>query len=223
MSLACYGFTVSTPVGDPVEAAALGAVAGAGRPAREPLPIGSVEPNIGHLEAGAGVAGPIKTVLALHHDRIPSSTHCPVPSPAIGWEAARLRVATSLMPWPRTGRPRRAGVSSYGYGGVIAHVVLEQAHAATGHPEHRVADQGPMSFPASGTTAGRAATTPVGRPTGSRPQPLRRRRCRGCGVSRTISGTRPWPSARPLEALERTQIADRDRRAPIAGGPRCSP
>ncbi|WP_229348065.1 type I polyketide synthase [Streptomyces sp. UNOB3_S3] len=142
-----------TPVGDPIEAAALGAVVGAGRPASDPCLIGSVKPNIGHLEAGAGVAGLIKAVLAVHHARIPPTTHCPTPNPSIDWEAARLRVATSLTSWPRTGQPRRAGVSSYGYGGVIAHVVLEQAPVPIGHREHQVADRMPMLFPVSGSTA----------------------------------------------------------------------
>lgn len=142
-----------TPVGDRIEAAALGAVVGAGRPAEEPCPIGSLKPNIGHLEAGAGVAGLIKAVLAVHHAQIPPSLYCPTPNPAIDWEAARLRVATSPTPWPRTGRPRRAGVSSYGYGGVIAHAVLEQAPVPHEHVEHRADDHAPTVFPVSGATA----------------------------------------------------------------------
>ncbi|MGW6412653.1 type I polyketide synthase [Streptomyces vinaceus] len=147
-----------TPVGDPIEAAALGAVVGAERPGSHPCLIGSVKPNIGHLEAGAGVAGLIKSVLAVHHAQIPASLYCQTPNPAVDWETAGLRVATSLTAWPETGRPRRAGVSCYGYGGAIAHLVLEQAPAGgepehTGHGTHDVPQGAPVLFPVSGASA----------------------------------------------------------------------
>src|SRR5262249_13087630 len=88
--------------------------------------IGSVKPNIGHLEAGAGVASLIKAVLALHRAEIPPSLNFSEPNPAIDWSA--LRVVSSRTPWPSCGdAPRRAGVSGCGYGGTIAHVVLEEA------------------------------------------------------------------------------------------------
>jgi 6-methylsalicylic acid synthase len=119
-----------TRVGDPLEAQAMSAVFGAGRPARQPCLIGSVKPNIGHLEAGAGVAGVIKTVLALHHAEIPPSVNFRTPNPAIDWASCGLRVVTEPTRWPATGKPHRAGVSAYGYGGTIAHVILEQAPAS---------------------------------------------------------------------------------------------
>ncbi|HEX6873507.1 MAG TPA: beta-ketoacyl synthase N-terminal-like domain-containing protein, partial [Micromonosporaceae bacterium] len=116
-----------TRVGDPLEAAAMTSVFGAGRDPGQPCLIGSVKPNIGHLEAGAGVAGVIKTVLALRHGEIPPSLNHTTPNPAIPWDSAGLRVVTEVTPWPAGPGPRRAGVSGYGYGGTIAHVILEQA------------------------------------------------------------------------------------------------
>ncbi|MGW5049806.1 type I polyketide synthase [Actinokineospora sp. NPDC004072] len=106
-----------TPVGDPVEAGALGEVVA-------PCLIGSVKASIGHLEAAAGVAGLIMAVLAVHHGVIPPTRLAGAPNPAIDWAGTGLAVATEATPWPRT--PRRAGVTSYGYGGTIAHLVVEQ-------------------------------------------------------------------------------------------------
>ncbi|WP_189785741.1 type I polyketide synthase, partial [Streptomyces capitiformicae] len=116
-----------TPVGDPVEAAALGAVLGSGRPADEPLRVGSVKTNIGHLEGAAGIAGLLKTVLALEHGELPASLNHEIPHPGIPLDALGLRVQTALGAWPRTrsDAPRMAGVSSFGMGGTNAHVVLQ--------------------------------------------------------------------------------------------------
>jgi acyl transferase domain-containing protein len=97
-----------TPVGDPIEARALGGVLSSGRPEQEPCLIGSVKSNIGHLEAGAGIAGLIKVALALHHRRIPANLHFERPSPEIDWRALRLRVPTSTEPWPDSDRPALA-------------------------------------------------------------------------------------------------------------------
>ncbi|GAT67123.1 beta-ketoacyl synthase [Planomonospora sphaerica] len=141
-----------TRVGDPLEAGALAEVFGRGRPRGRPCLIGSVKPNIGHLEAGAGVAGVIKTVLALRHGEIPPSLNVTTPNPAIPWEASGLRVVTGPAAWPDTGGPRRAGVSGYGYGGTIAHVILEEGDAPAERPGP---DAGPALYPLSG--ASRAA------------------------------------------------------------------
>jgi 6-methylsalicylic acid synthase len=130
-----------TRAGDPVEAGALAAVLGAGRGRGEACLVGSVKSNIGHLEAASGVAGVIKTVLALWHGRIPASLHIVEPNPAVRWDEGGLRLAARPTGWPRRDRPRRAGVSGYGYGGTIAHLVLEEAPAAgatgAGNPEGR--------------------------------------------------------------------------------------
>ena len=116
-----------TLVGDPIEARALGRVLSEGRPADQPCPIGSVKTNIGHLEAGAGVAGLIKTALALHHRRIPGNLHFDRPNPEIDFDAMRLKVPTCCEPWPAGDGPLLAGVNSFGFGGTNAHVVLQEA------------------------------------------------------------------------------------------------
>ncbi|MGW0838712.1 SDR family NAD(P)-dependent oxidoreductase [Streptomyces sp. NPDC002787] len=116
-----------TLLGDPMEASSLGAVVGGGRPADQPLLIGSVKSNVGHLEGAAGIVGLIKAVLALHHEVIPPSLHFHTPNPNIDFKALRLRVVTAPTAWPERDHPRRAGVSAFGFGGTNAHVVLEQA------------------------------------------------------------------------------------------------
>ncbi|MER7567034.1 beta-ketoacyl synthase N-terminal-like domain-containing protein [Streptomyces sp. NPDC097941] len=112
-----------TPLGDPIEAGALGAVLGADRDPDQPLLLGSVKSNLGHLESAAGIAGLVKTVLALHHDVIPPSLHCTAGS---ALDDVRLRVVTEDEPWPRYGGTAVAGVSGFGFGGTNAHAVLEE-------------------------------------------------------------------------------------------------
>ncbi|MFF8195813.1 SDR family NAD(P)-dependent oxidoreductase [Streptomyces bobili] len=117
-----------TLLGDPIEAAALGAVVGRGREPGRPLLVGSVKSNLGHLEGAAGIIGLIKTALALHHGRIPASLHFHSPNPHIDFTELGLRVVTGPTAWPTSGhRPGRAGVSAFGFGGTNAHAVLEQA------------------------------------------------------------------------------------------------
>ena len=123
-----------TPVGDPIEAAALGGVLGAGRPRGEPLRVGSVKTNLGHLEGAAGIAGLIKTVLAVAKRELPPSLNFETPNPEIPLEELGLAVQDALGEWPDRARPLVAGVSSFGIGGTNAHVVLEEA------PEPRAAE-----------------------------------------------------------------------------------
>ena len=119
-----------THLGDPIEATALGQVF-AGRGAR-PLHVGSVKSNIGHLGAAAGIAGLLKTVLAMENAEIPASLNYSHGNPEVDLEKLGLRVNRALSPWPvAEGRPRRAGVSSFGMGGTNAHVILEQAPPPT--------------------------------------------------------------------------------------------
>jgi thioester reductase-like protein len=120
-----------TPLGDPIELGALASVLGAGR--ERPLVVGSAKSNIGHAEAAAGVAGLIKTVLALGRGQIPGNLHLATPSPRIRWD--RVEVPTALRAWPHAGPTRRAGVSSFGFGGTNAHVVLESAPDRAAAPE----------------------------------------------------------------------------------------
>ena len=115
-----------TDVGDPIEAQATGTAYGRGRDADRPLLIGSVKTNIGHLEAAAGVAGVIKTVLAMNRGVIPRHLHFSTPRPEIDWERLPLHVTATAMDWPAAAdRPPRAGVSGFGWSGTNAHVVLE--------------------------------------------------------------------------------------------------
>ncbi|GJM23218.1 MAG: polyketide synthase [Planctomycetota bacterium] len=120
-----------TSLGDPIEVAALDAVFGPGRDReRHPLMIGSVKTNIGHAEPAAGIAGLIKVVQILEHGVIPPHLHLNEPNPHIPWDETIVRVPRSATPWPRGERPRMAGVSSYGFGGSNAHVILAEAPAA---------------------------------------------------------------------------------------------
>jgi len=112
-----------TPVGDPIEANALGTVLGEGRPLAEPCPVGSVKTNIGHLEAGAGVAGLIKLALVLHHGQIPPNLHFVTPNPNIDFERLKIRVPTSLEPVPC--ERMLACINSFGFGGANAHALLQ--------------------------------------------------------------------------------------------------
>jgi amino acid adenylation domain-containing protein len=116
-----------TPLGDPIEAAALGSVLADARPAGSDCLIGSVKTNVGHLEAAAGVAGLIKVALAIHRRTIPPSLHFHDPNPHIPFAKLPIRVVTELTPWPTTEGSMLAGVSSFGFGGTNAHLVLEAA------------------------------------------------------------------------------------------------
>lgn len=117
-----------TSLGDPVEIAALTKVFGARSEKKNYCAVGSVKTNIGHLDAAAGVAGLIKTVLALSNRQIPPSLHFTQPNPKIDFAGSPFFVNASLRDWASGETPRRAGVSSFGIGGTNAHVVLEEAH-----------------------------------------------------------------------------------------------
>lgn len=117
-----------TSLGDRIEAHALGMVLGRKRPGSGPLMIGSIKPNIGHLEGAAGIAGLIKAVLMVERGSLLPSGGFTEPNPAIPFTELGLRVVDELQEWPVVaGRPRRAGVSSFGFGGTNAHVIVEEA------------------------------------------------------------------------------------------------
>ena len=122
-----------TNLGDPIEAGALGAVLGAGRPRDRPLRIGSVKTNLGHLEAGSGVAGLVKVSLAIQHQAIPKSLHFERPNPHIPMEALGLQVQQELAPFPFAGEPAVAGVISFGFGGTNCHVVVQGLAGGRAH------------------------------------------------------------------------------------------
>ncbi|MFC5059914.1 type I polyketide synthase [Saccharothrix xinjiangensis] len=200
-----------TPLGDRLEAGALAEVYGRDRPAGRPCLIGSVKANIGHLEAGAGVASLIKAALVLAHREIPPSLNHTTPTPAVDWADSGLRVVTGRTPWPAREHPRRIGVSGFGYGGTIGHLLLEQAPEPATEPaaEPAVAQPaGPRLFPLSAASpealaeqAGRLAdhlSTP-GAPTADL-----------AAVGRTLAARRAHlPHRGTVVAEDRAELVDR--------------
>ncbi|MFJ2953650.1 beta-ketoacyl synthase N-terminal-like domain-containing protein, partial [Streptomyces sp. NPDC087270] len=119
-----------TKVGDPIEAAALGATLGAGRPAATPLLVGSVKTNIGHLEGAAGVAGLLKVLLSIERRRVPASLNFEHPHPAIPLAELGLSVQRAEGPWPDERHRLIAGVSSFGMGGTNCHLIVAEPLSA---------------------------------------------------------------------------------------------
>ncbi|MFF6780556.1 beta-ketoacyl synthase N-terminal-like domain-containing protein [Streptomyces sp. NPDC012510] len=193
-----------TPLGDPIEAGALGSVLGAGRDPDQPLLLGSVKGNLGHLESAAGIAGLVKTVLALQHDLIPPSLHCAEGSALDG--DGPLRVVTEAEPWPRYGGTATAGVSGFGFGGTNAHAVLEEWRP--GSLPRLPADEPPARLHLLSDadtarvrdTAARLADW-LGTPEGGAAHPD--------DVARTLAGRAGWGRVRAaVVAADRAELAD---------------
>lgn len=119
-----------TALGDPIEIRALGSAYAPGRDSGRPLLVGSVKTNMGHLEAAAGIAGLIKTILVLKHGEVPPHLHLKQPSPYIPWSELPIRVPTALEPWPSGEESRFAAVSSFSFSGTNVHIVLGDAPLA---------------------------------------------------------------------------------------------
>ena len=118
-----------TELGDPIEAQALAAELGAGRTADNPLVIGSVKTNLGHLESTAGIAGLIKVILALQHQEIPRHLHFQKLNPHIDWGGVPVEIPLQSRPWMPGAKKHLAGVSAFGFSGTNAHVIVEEAPA----------------------------------------------------------------------------------------------
>ncbi|MFC5829635.1 beta-ketoacyl synthase N-terminal-like domain-containing protein [Nonomuraea insulae] len=217
-----------TAVGDPIEVAALATVLGPGRPASRPLRIGSAKSNVGHLEAAAGVAGLIKAALALHHGELPPTVHFTKPNPLLGLDRLPVVVQDHAGPWPsdrataqdragtgspggataqdrpETGSPRAAtaGVSSFGFGGTNAHVVLSSAPPPRQPEQDRTASGELYLFPVSA----RSRTA------------LRRRAAALAGLARDRPGDLTWLSAAAGAAALRGDH-DRYRAAVVVSSP----
>src|SRR5438874_11258891 len=203
-----------TPAGDPVEAAAVGHALGQLRP--EPLPIGSVKTNIGHLEAASGMAGLIKTALALEHGTLPPSLHCVTPNPKIPFDELNLRVVRDVE---ARARGKGAGINSFGFGGTNGHAVLAPPPQKAARTQATVGPMPPLVISARSEAAlrdlaGSWQETLAGvAPEGAGPLLRAAARCRDHHSHRlVVLGADPMEAAAKLDAF-----AAGDQHAVISG------
>ena len=142
----------STPVGDPVEVTAISQVYGKDREADSPCLIGCIKPNIGHLEAGAGVMGFVKAVMVVNKGVVPPQAHLRKLNSQVNWREAGVQVVQEPTQWKDTDSIRRAGICSYGYGGTVSHAIVEEFKDSRdessdhGHVEVDLEPQGEMTI-----------------------------------------------------------------------------
>ena len=203
-----------TPLGDPIEVRALGRVLAAGRDRRHPLVVGSVKTNLGHLEAAAGVAGLIKAVLTVQRGEIPAHLHFQEPNPHIPWDDLAIEVPTEHRLWE--GEPRIAGVSSFGFGGTNAHVIVEGPPALGSHPSPPSPGRVTLvKVAARNPVAARAAAAQLAEFTGSHPEVPLAALAYAAGVGRADLPERvAVVAASPAEAAEALGEAAAGRPAP---------
>ncbi|WP_433677851.1 type I polyketide synthase [Nocardia sp. CA-119907] len=200
------GHGTGTRLGDPIEAQALLATYGRERTSARPLWLGSLKSNIGHSVAAAGVGGLIKMIEAIRRGVLPKTLHAETPSPDVDWSSGTVRLLTEARPWPDSGAPRRAAVSSFGVSGTNAHVVIEQAPTAESVESQPVSVRLPVvPWPVSGKTAAavRAQTARLREFAAGSP-------ARDLDIAYSLATTRT-----PLEF--RTSALGRDREELIAG------
>jgi acyl transferase domain-containing protein/NADPH:quinone reductase-like Zn-dependent oxidoreductase/short-subunit dehydrogenase/acyl carrier protein len=175
----------ATTIGDPIEAQAMIASYGAAHSPDRPLWLGSVKSNISHAQAGAGVAGLIKMVLALNNELLPATLHVDEPTPEVDWSAGTVQLLTEARPWPKTDKPRRAGVSSFGISGTNVHLIVEEP------PEDDAAeDAAPYEGPVAWTLSAKTATALRGQVERLRSYVAADERLRPVDIARSLAGTR---------------------------------
>ncbi|GAA1507219.1 hypothetical protein GCM10009677_44740 [Sphaerisporangium rubeum] len=212
-----------TALGDPIELRALEAVIGHVHPPADPLLVGSVKTNIGHLEAAAGVAGLLKLTLALHHREIPGHLHFTDPNPNVDWSRLHVRVVEERRPWPARGRTRAGGVSGFGASGTNAHAVLTEPPARSPSPEGVRRDDGVLTLSARTEASLRGLAGAYARHLAhDDPAPLQDI-CRTTQTGRTrmahglvVTGATSGELARALDAFTRDERDDAWTRVPLA-------
>lgn len=196
-----------TQLGDPLEMQALGAVFGADRDPEAPLFVGSVKTNVGHLEAAAGVTGLIKLVLSLQHRQIPAHLHFRTPSPHIPWAELPVRIPTTRIEWPAIDGRRIAGVSSFGFSGTNAHVVVEAAPEVDEPVSSTAAGKLPFVFSATTAEALRAMAATFATALATRPEREFADVCYTASVSRATHPHRAVVLATSITQLRETLAA----------------